>query len=96
MSRICQECGKHPSAGIKYKRRGKAKAEGGVGRKIVGKTKRRFLPNIQPLRVTLQGGTHATVRLCTACIRTLTHKGRLPKLGAVHKTVRKEHIHAGD
>ena len=96
MSRICDECGKHPVAGIRYKRRGKAKAEGGVGRKIVGKTKRRFKPNIQTVRVTTADGTHRTVRLCAACLRTLTHKGRLARLGALRKTVRKEHLHAGD
>ena len=96
MSRICQECGKHPHAGLNYKRRGKAKKEGGVGRKIVGKTKRRFIPNLQRLRVTTATGAHRTVRLCTACIRTLGRKGRLPNLGPLTKTVQRQHVFAGD
>ena len=96
MSRICEECAKRPVAGIAYKRRGKAKAEGGVGRKIVGKTKRRFIPNLQKIRITTEDGTHRTARLCTQCLRTLTRKGRLPRLGAVRKTVGKQHLYAGE
>ncbi len=37
MSRFCEGCGKGPLTGMRYKRRGLAKAKGGVGRKIVGK-----------------------------------------------------------
>ncbi len=96
MSRICQECGKFPVFGIKYKRRGKAKAKGGVGRKIVGKTRRQFFPNLQNLKVVLPGGTHETIRLCTACLRTLTRKGRLPKLGEVRKAASRKHVFAGE
>ena len=96
MSKVCQECGKRPVSGVRYKRRGKAKAEGGVGRKIVGKTKRTFKPNIQAIRVHTPEGTHRTVRLCAACLRTLTHKGRLPQMGALRKTVRRAHVYTGE
>ena len=96
MSRVCEECGKRPAAGTAYKRRGKAKAEGGVGRKIVGKTKRRFIPNLQKIRVTSAEGTHRTARLCAKCLRTLTRKGRLTRLGAIRKTVSKKFMYAGE
>jgi large subunit ribosomal protein L28 len=96
MSRVCQECGKGPIHGVKYKRRGKAKREGGVGRKIVGQTPRRFIPNLQRLRVVLENGTHKTVRLCTNCMKTLTHKGRLPNFGALTKRAARKLVFAGE
>jgi ribosomal protein L28 len=37
-------------AGRTYTRKGKAKKEGGVGRHIARKNKRRFMPNLQPVR----------------------------------------------
>ena len=58
--------------------RGKAKYLGGVGTKITGITRRQFRPNLQRVRVTTANGTHATVRVCTQCIRS----------GAVTKTIR--------
>ena len=47
----CEICEKGPSTGIKYVRRGLAKAKGGVGRKVTGKTGRWFRPNLQHLKV---------------------------------------------
>jgi large subunit ribosomal protein L28 len=76
MSKVCDVCGKSPSTGYALERRGMAKKKGGVGQKITGKTKRRFLPNLQ--RVRIQDGRktrHATV--CTRCIKS----GRITKVG---------------
>jgi len=68
MSRVCEICGKKPSAGRTIARRGLAKAKGGVGLKITGITKRRFLPNLQNVRVILDG-TRKTIKACAACIK---------------------------
>jgi large subunit ribosomal protein L28 len=68
MSRICAICGKKPAAGRSIARRGLAKKKGGVGRKITGITKRRFLPNLQTIRV-IQEGTTRRIKVCTSCIK---------------------------
>ncbi|MCX6339129.1 MAG: 50S ribosomal protein L28 [Candidatus Aureabacteria bacterium] len=68
MSRICEICGKHPAAGRKMKRRGLAKIKGGVGRRITGVTKRRFMPNLQTVR-TLIKGKPRRILVCTGCLK---------------------------
>lgn len=55
MSRECAFTGKKTTVGRKYARRGKAKYLGGVGRKVTGKTKRKFKPNIQKVRAVIDG-----------------------------------------
>ena len=68
MSRVCTICGKGPVAGRRIARRGLAKKKGGVGKKITGVTKRRFLPNLQTIRIILKG-SHRRVKVCTSCIK---------------------------
>ena len=68
MSRICEICGKGPIAGRSIARRGMAKAKGGVGKKITGITKRRFLPNLQTIRIILKGSP-TRAKVCTSCIK---------------------------
>jgi large subunit ribosomal protein L28 len=68
MSRICSICGKRPSAGRTIARRGLAKKKGGVGKKITGVTKRRFLPNLQSIRIILNGRSKRA-KVCTSCIK---------------------------
>jgi large subunit ribosomal protein L28 len=68
MSRVCAICGKGPTAGRRITRRGLAKKKGGVGRKITGITKRRFLPNLQTIRI-IQDGTATRIKVCTSCIK---------------------------
>lgn len=46
MSRVCEVTGKVPSFGNSYSKRGIAKKKKGIGLKITGITKRRFLPNL--------------------------------------------------
>ena len=53
MPKNCEICGKGAIPGIKYKRRGAIKRTGGAGAKIVGKTLRRFFPNLQKIKVNL-------------------------------------------
>lgn len=55
MSRVCYFTGKQTKAGRSYARRGKAKYLGGVGRKVTGKTKRKFKANIQKVRAIIDG-----------------------------------------
>ena len=55
MSRVCYFTGKRTRAGRSIARRGKAKYLGGVGRKVTGRTKRKFKPNIQRVRAVIDG-----------------------------------------
>lgn len=55
MPRECYFTGKRTRAGRSYARRGRAKYLGGVGRKVTGKTKRKFKPNIQKVRAVVDG-----------------------------------------
>lgn len=67
MSKICTICLKGAIPGMKYKRRGQIKRTGGAGSKIVGKSLRRFFPNLQKIKINLQG-TIKKVKVCTSCI----------------------------
>ena len=69
MSRECQICGKRPMVGNRVTTRGKAKYLGGVGTKITGISRRQFKPNLQRVRVTVDG-TNKRIRVCTQCMRS--------------------------
>jgi large subunit ribosomal protein L28 len=69
MGMQCDVCGKKPSLGYQYARRGKAKYLGGVGRKITGITRRAFRPNLQRLQIE-KNGKVLTARVCVQCIRS--------------------------
>ena len=62
MARKCEVCGKGPAAGNNVSH-------------AHNKTKRRFLPNIQRVRV-LRGGQVRRLKVCTQCIRS----GRVQKV----------------
>ncbi len=68
MSRICAICGKKPAAGRTIKRRGLAKKKGGVGQRITGISKRRFLPNLRIVRVPI-GGKRKKIKVCAKCLK---------------------------
>lgn len=68
MAKICEICKKGTIPGIKYKRRGMIKRKGGAGSKIVGKTLRKFYPNLQRIKINLNG-TIKRVHVCTSCIQ---------------------------
>lgn len=68
MSKICEICGKKPLSGRKYVRRGMVRRKGGAGAKIVGKTFRRFYPNLQKLKLVLKGVVKRAY-VCTKCIK---------------------------
>ena len=69
MGMKCAVTGKKPAMGYNYARRGKAKYLGGVGRKVTGKTRRKFLPNLQRIKVEING-TVKTIRVCVKAIRS--------------------------
>ncbi len=68
MSKICELCGKGPVTGSRIVRHGLAKKKGGIGLHVTGVTRRRYLPNLQRVRVN-ENGTVLRRTVCTACIR---------------------------
>lgn len=68
MSKVCEICGKGPATGKTIARRGLAKAKGGVGLKITGVNKRRFMPNLQVAKI-IDKGTVRRIKICTGCLR---------------------------
>ena len=69
MSKVCAICGKRPVAGRIIVRRGLAKKKGGVGKRVVRVSKRRFLPNLQKIKANINGKIK-TIRICTRCLRS--------------------------
>lgn len=55
MARVCYVCGKRPSTGNNVSH-------------AHNKTKRRWLPNLQPARILDKDGHVRKVRVCTSCI----------------------------
>lgn len=80
MARRCEVegCDKKVQMGNRVETRGKAKYLGGVGTKITGVTRRKFVPNLQKVHVTLPNGQNKTMRVCVKCIRS----------GFIRKTVK--------
>jgi large subunit ribosomal protein L28 len=66
--RACVICDKQPTSGKKYKRRGMEKKRGGAGSKIVGKSFRKVLPNLQRIKISLSGTVQRAL-VCTSCIQ---------------------------
>lgn len=64
----CDICGKGARRGNRIVRHGLAKKKGGVGLHTTGISARRFLPNLQRVRV-VQNGTKKTIRICTSCLK---------------------------
>jgi large subunit ribosomal protein L28 len=76
MSRVCQVTGRGTRAGRSIARRGLAKAQGGVGVKTTGVTKRVFKVNVQKKRIWVpELNKHVRVRLSTRALRTINKNG---------------------
>lgn len=76
MSKVCEVTGKRPSRGFKYAIRGIAKKKKGIGLKVTGKTKRRFLPNLVKKRIWFgEENRFITLRLSPAAMRTIDKNG---------------------
>jgi large subunit ribosomal protein L28 len=85
MSKVCQVTGRRPSRGYKYAIRGIAKKKKGIGLKVTGKTKRRFLPNLAKKRIWFADENRfITLKLSTAAMRTIDRLG----IASVVRTMR--------
>ncbi len=71
----CAVCEKGPISGNSIARRGMAKKKGGVGKKITGIKRRRFLPNLQRVKAIIGNGTVRRIWVCSACLQA----GRVKK-----------------
>ena len=80
MPRVCAITGRKTRAGGSITRRGKAKYLGGVGRKITGRSKRKFKANIQRVRAVVDGRV-VRIKVSTRAIRS----------GLVTKPVRRDY-----
>ena len=81
MSRVCQVSGRGTTTGHKITRRGLAKAKGGVGRKVTGKTKRKFKVNVLRKRIWVpELKRYVRVRLSAKALKTISLKGAYPVL----------------
>ncbi len=87
MSKVCQVTGKKPVTGNTYAIRGIAKKKKGIGLKITGKTKRRFIPNLMKKRIWFgEENRFVTLRLTAAALRTIDKLG----VAAVIRDMRKK------
>lgn len=75
MLKICVICKKGYLTGRSVVRKGLAKKKGGTGKKIVRSCKRRFLPNLQKVRILINNRPQK-VYVCTRCLK----KGRILKV----------------
>ncbi len=66
--RSCIVCEKSATSGRKYKRRGMEKKKGGAGSKVVGKSFRTVAPNLQRIKISLNGTVQRAL-VCTSCIQ---------------------------
>ena len=81
MARECYICGKKPVSGSSISRRGMAKSKGGVGQRVTGVTKRRFLPNLQSVKAVVDG-KNKKIKVCAKCIKA----GKVIKPSKVKKS----------
>ena len=65
MARVCYVCGKGPTTGNNVSH-------------AHNKTRRRWLPNLQRMKIQLEDGSNRRVRVCTNCIKS----GRIRKAPA--------------
>ena len=68
MSRSCEICGRTSAVGNVITRSGSPKYKGGIGLHTGGITKRRFYPNVQKIKV-LVDGTVKRMRVCSRCLK---------------------------
>lgn len=74
MLKICVICKKGKMSGKNVVRKGLLKKKGGTGSKIVRATKRKFLPNLQKMRILINGHPQRAY-ICAKCLK----KGNIVK-----------------
>lgn len=76
MARVCQITGAKVSFGHRYRRSGKAKKEGGIGRHLTKRVKRRFYPNLLRKNIWVpELGKFVRVRLTARALKTINKNG---------------------
>lgn len=81
MAKQCELTGKKPTRGYSYAIRGIAKKKKGIGLKVTGKTKRRFLPNLVDKRIwNPEEKRFVRMRISIAALRTIDKVGVAPLL----------------
>jgi large subunit ribosomal protein L28 len=79
MAKRCQVTGRVPVRGKSYAIRGIAKKKKGIGLKVTGIKRRRFLPNLVKKRFWFaEENRFITLRLSTAAMRTIDKVGLFP------------------
>lgn len=68
MLKKCALCGKDALSGKLVTRKGQYKSKGGTGSKIARWSMRKFLPNLQKMRI-LVNGHPKRVYVCAKCIK---------------------------
>lgn len=68
MLKKCALCQKGELTGKSVARKGQYKAKGGTGSKIARWSKRKFLPNLQKMRILIKGHPRR-VYVCAKCIK---------------------------
>jgi len=90
--RICQITGARVTTGHRIHRSGKAKKEGGIGKHITKRVKRKFYPNLQDKRIWVpELNEWVKVRLSTRALKTINKNGAykvLLEAGLVKKVVK--------
>jgi large subunit ribosomal protein L28 len=69
MARICPLTGRRPVKGNHIWRSGKAKKKGGIGTHVTAITKRRFIPNLQRVKVLLPSGEVRFIRVSAKALK---------------------------
>jgi large subunit ribosomal protein L28 len=68
MLKKCALCAKGALTGKLVTRKGQYKSKGGTGSKITRWSKRKFLPNLQKMRILIKGHPKQ-VYICSKCIK---------------------------
>lgn len=79
MLKKCVICKKGSLNGKVLARKGQYKAKGGTGSKIARWSKRKFLPNLQKMRILVKG-IPQSVFICTKCIKKGDFKKAIPRV----------------
>ncbi len=79
MLRKCVICKKGALTGKSIARKGQYKAKGGTGSKIARWSKRKFLPNLQKVRIMVKGVSQR-VFICAKCIKRGDFEKAIPRL----------------
>lgn len=84
MARVCQISGARVTTGHKIHRSGKAKKEGGIGKHITKRVKRKIYPNIREKRIFVpELGRWVKVKLTARALKTVNKVGAFKVLSQV-------------